>query len=232
MPEARAPATLLATEVQVGGRPQRAIGQLTPQRLIDADAVAAGRAQQKRFCHHPPKQPSRCLPRIASTLRRAGPRPIRGTPPAFCGRLLKRFVSAPVRTHQRALPRATDCLRLLPPSPRIRHHAAPSPHSITARSSGGQRPPPLQGTACSRDRRPQTADGRRCKARRRTVRRNALDPPSEVETPGNPALKCPSPRRRKSRAHASRSGGRFPLFKPGTRRTDRDQRLKMLVMSN
>ena len=91
MPAARASATLLATEVQVGGRPQRAIGQLTPQKLIDADAVAAARAQQKRFCHHPPNQPS--VPPDNRLHCTPGPtQPIKGSPPAFCGRLLTRFL--------------------------------------------------------------------------------------------------------------------------------------------
>ena len=137
--------------------------------------------------------------------------PIRGTPPAFCGRLLKRFVSTPVSTHQRALPRADDCLGLLPASPRIRHHAAPIP-PLDHGSSGGKRPHRSKALRAHEtvDCRPPTADGgrrdggqsaetpwtRRPRWRRRRTRR----------------LSCPSPRRRKSKAHAS--GGRFPLFKP------------------
>ena len=192
--------------------------------------------------------------------------PIRGTPPAFCGRLLKRFVNTPRTTHQPAVAQTTQlsgasigrrnhtCRSMstgalirwdpeigprttvtsptitragdlsapfsnsLPPdrppqaTPAFTSYPAsrrPNPHSITARSSAGKHP--HHSKARSRDRRPQTADGRRWKARRRTVR-NALDPPSELETPANPALESPSLRRRKSRAHASR--GRFPPFKP------------------
>ena len=108
MPEARAPATLLTTEVQVGGRPQRAIRQLTPQTLIHADAVAARRAQQKRFCHHPP-EPAISVPpenRLHSTPGRTPP--IRGSPPPFCGRLLKRFVSAPVKSTNALLTQITQ----------------------------------------------------------------------------------------------------------------------------
>ena len=105
MPQARAPATLLTTEVQVGGRPQRATGQLTPQRLIHADALAAAGAQQKRFCHHPPSShlgASRESPPLY-----AGRGAVhQGSPPACCGRLLKRFVSAPASTHQRTLQRS------------------------------------------------------------------------------------------------------------------------------
>jgi hypothetical protein len=180
--------------------------------------------------------------------------PIRGTPPAFCGRLLKRFVNTPMTTNQPAVAQTTQlsgasigrrnhtCRSMstgalirwdpeigprttvtsptitragdlsgpfcngLPPdrppqaTPAFTSYPAsrrPYPHSITARSSAGRRP--HRSKARSRDRRLQTADGRRWKARRRTVRRNALDPPSELETPANPALECPSLRRRKSR---------------------------------
>ncbi len=105
--------------------------------------------------------------------------------------------------------RPTDRLRLLPASPGIRHHAAPSPTRCSALQRR-QASPPLRGTPRSPDRRLQTAGGRRWKARGRTVRRNAPDPPSELETQANPALESPSPRRRKSRAHAS--GWPLPAF--------------------
>ena len=215
MPQARAPATLLTTEVQIGGRPQRAIGQLTPQRLIHADALATRRAQQKRFCHHPHRAAISVPPKNRLHSTPGAVQPIRGSPPACCGRLLKRFVSAPgvtVRTHQRALPRATDRLRPLPPSPRIRHHAAPSPHSITARSSEGKRPHRSKDTPCSRDRRPQTADRRRPTVKGATADSPAETPGPALETPANPALECPSPRRRKNTAHAS--AGRFLFSNP------------------
>jgi len=229
MPAARAPATLLATEVQVGGRPQRAIGQLAPQRLIDADAVAAPRAQQKRFCHHPTRRSRIGASRdgLHCTPRRT--QPIRGSPPAFCGRLLKRFVSAPVRTLQRALPAADDCLGVLPPSPRLRHHAAPLPPTRSERAPAEASVPTAPRLACSRDRRLQTADGRRWKARRRTVRRNALDPPSEVETPANPgASSARAPVAARAECTPQTAASHFR--KPGTRRTDRDQRLRILAM--
>ena len=103
-------------------------------------------------------------------------------------------------------PRATPALTSYPASRR------PIPHSITARSNGGKRPHRSKALRAHEtvDRRPPTADGGR------------RDGGRSAETPWtrrprwrrrrNPALECPSPRRRKSMAHAS--GGRFPLFKP------------------
>ena len=187
MPQARAPATLLTTEVQIGGRPQRAIGQLTPQRLIHADAVATRRAQQKRFCHHPPSShlgASRESPPLYAGRGAAH----QGSPPACCGRLLKRLVQ---RAREDAPARASpsgDRLTPLPPSPRIRYHAAPSPHTITARSNGGKRPTAPRHCVLTR---PSTADRRRPTADRRDGGRsaeNAPDPPSEIEAPAKPAL--------------------------------------------
>ena len=100
MPQARAPATLLTTEVQIGGRPQRATGQLTPQRLIHADALAAAAHSRNGSVITPPSShlgASRESPPLYAGRGAAH----QGSPPACCGRLLKRFVSAPARTHQR-----------------------------------------------------------------------------------------------------------------------------------
>ena len=155
---------------------------------------------------------SRCLQRIASTLRR-----VRCSPSVKSTRLLWTTTEAirqRARHHREDAPtRASPSDR--PPQatpaftsyPASRRPIPPHDHGALQRR---QAPPPLQDTPCSRDRRPQTADGRQRKARQRTV--PPKPPGPALETPANPALECPSPRRRKNTAHAS--AGRFLFSNP------------------
>ena len=121
-----------------------------------------------------------------------------------------------IRQHARehAPTRASPSGRLPGAAPGFTSYpASRRPHPPTrSRLERRQASPPLQGTACSRDRRLQTADGRRWKARRRTVAETPWTRRPRWRRRRTRRLSCPSPRRRKSKAHAS--GGRFPLFKP------------------
>ena len=96
--------------------------------------------------------------------------PIRGRPPPFCGRLLKRFASTPAKTHQRTVAETTQRSgasigqRDNPPHPPTRSQRAPAKSSIptaprhralTRPSSADRRQPTVRGaTADSPPKRP------------------------------------------------------------------------------